>query len=49
MDGDRLHDVGVVIGRRLEHDGDLPMDVGLGEGAFGLPTVGGEESHLNVI
>lgn len=49
VDGERLHDAGVVIGRRLEHNGDLAVDVRLGEGAFGLPTVRREEPHLNVV
>lgn len=49
MHGDRFYDGGVVVSRSLEDDGDLPVNVGLGEGAFGLPAIGGEESHLDVI
>lgn len=47
--GDRFYDGGVVVSWSLEDDGDLPVNIGLGEGAFGLPAVGGEESHLDVI
>lgn len=39
----------VTVGRSLKDDGHLAMNVGLGEGAFGLPAVIREESHLNVV
>lgn len=47
--GDRLYCGGVIVGRSLEDDGYLAMNIGLGEGTFGLPAIRGEESHLNVI
>lgn len=47
--GDRLGYVGVEVRRRLEHDRHLTMNVGLGKRTSGLPSVGGEKSHLDVI
>lgn len=49
MHSDRFHYGGVIVGRSLEDNGYLAMNIGLGEGAFGLPAIGGEESHLDVI
>lgn len=49
VNGDRLGYVGVVVLRSLEHNSHLTMNVGLGKRTSGLPSVGGEESHLNVI
>lgn len=43
-----LRQVRIAVGRRAEHDGDLPVDVGLGEGAFTFPRVS-EEAHLDVL
>lgn len=37
--GDRGAQRGVPEGRRAEHDGDLAVNVGLGEGTLGLPVV----------
>lgn len=45
----RLRYGSVVVLRRLEDDGDLAMNISLGEGAFGLPAVCGEEPHLDVV
>ena len=49
LHSDRFHYGGVTVGRSLEDDGHLAMDIGLGEGAPCLPAIGGEESYLDVI
>lgn len=48
LHSDWLSQVGVVEGRGTEHDGHLPVDVRLGEGALPLPRVL-EEPYLDVL
>ena len=48
LDADRLREVSVAVRWRAEHDGHLPVDIGLGEGALSLPGVL-EETHLDVL
>lgn len=48
LHADRLRQVGVAVRRRAEHDGHLPVDVSLREGAFALPRVP-EKTHLDVL
>lgn len=48
LDSDGLREVSVAVRRRAEHDGHLPVDVGLGERALSLPGVL-EEAHLDVL
>lgn len=48
LDSNGLSEISVAVGRRAEHDGHLPVDIGLGESALSLPGVL-EETHLNVL
>lgn len=48
LDSDWLREVSVAVRWRAEHNGHLPVDVGLGEGALPLPGVL-EEAHLDVL
>lgn len=48
LDSNGLWEVSVAVRRRAEHDGDLSVDISLGEGALPLPGVL-EEAHLNVL
>ena len=48
LDSNGLGEISVAVGRHAEHDGHLPMDIGLGESALSLPGVL-EETHLNIL
>lgn len=48
LDSNRLREVSVAVRRCAEHNGHLPVDIGLGESALPLPGVL-EETHLNVL
>lgn len=48
LDSDGLAEVSFGVRRCAEHDGHLPVDVGLGERALPLPGVL-EEAHLDVL
>jgi hypothetical protein len=48
IDRHRLRDLQVLVGRRLEHNGDLPVHIGLGEVSSAFPG-GCTEHHGDVL
>lgn len=48
LDSNGLSEISVAVGRCAEHNGHLPVDIGLGESALSLPGVL-KETHLDVL